>query len=129
VAQLDPNLQDSEPTSIPTPGPSQLPPGDSSENAVFFEALGAEVALAAARAIDFCSPQNTCTPSTLLALQGLGSDRSALVKGAAFVAAAAAADAVAAITGEPAADADESAALHVGVEGSAAGEDGSGWEW
>ena len=59
----------------------------------------------------------------------LWADRSALAKGAAFVAAAAAADAVAAVTGEPGADADESAALHVGVEGSAAGEDGSGWEW
>jgi len=108
VAQLDPN---------------------SSENAAFFEALGAEVALAAARAIDFWSPQNTCAPSALLAPQGLWADRSALAKGAAFVAAAAAADAVAAVTSEPDTDAGESAALHVAVEGSAADEDGSGWEW
>ncbi|MDQ3927467.1 MAG: hypothetical protein M3272_10910, partial [Actinomycetota bacterium] len=43
-------LQDSGPTSSPSLDPSQLPPGDSSENAAFFEALGAEVALAAARA-------------------------------------------------------------------------------
>jgi hypothetical protein len=122
-------LQDSESTLSPSLGRSQGPPVDSSESAAFFEALGAEVALAAARAIDFWSPQNTCAPSTLLAPQGLGADRSALTNGAAFVAAAAAADAVAAVTGEPAADADESAALPVAVEDSAAGEDGSGWEW
>jgi hypothetical protein len=122
-------LQDSGPTSSLSLDPSQLLPSDSSENAAFFEALGAEVALAAARAIDFWSPQDTCAPSALLAPQELGADRSALAKGAAFVAAAAAADAVAAVTAEPDADADESAALDVAVEGSAADEDGSGWEW
>jgi hypothetical protein len=112
--------QSSEGTPSPSLGPShQGVPGGSALGVDYFEAVSAEVAAAATRAIDYWSP-----PLRLLERQ---SAVSATAKAAAFPLAAGAADVVAAI-GEPA-DAAESAPSHIITEDSTADEDASEGEW
>ena len=116
---VDPE-QSSEGTPSPSPGlPHQDIPGDSAVDADFFEAVSAEVAAAATRAIDSWPP-----PLRLMDRQPTASETA---KAATFPLAAGAADVVAAI-GEPA-DADESAASHTITEDSIADEDASEGEW
>ena len=124
VSMQPPNIENLKQSSEGTPSPSLGPPhqdvpGGSTVDVDYFEAVSAEVAAAATRALDSWS-----SPLPLLDRQ---SAVSTTAKAAAFPLAAGAADVVAAI-GEPA-DAAESAPSHIITEDSTAEEDASEGEW